>query len=143
MGTRVDFYVGKGLSAKWIGSIGNDGFRPSKGGAQGVGLALINAKTETKFRSAIRKLMDKFSDHVPAEKGWPWPWDDSSITDCSYWFFDNQVWDVHCKFEPCGPVWVPCSDPEPNGDTGERYESVVYPNMSAIRNVRGGWRPIL
>ena len=143
MGTRVDFYIGKGADAEWIGSVGNDGYRPIKGQAPGVGYALINAKSERAFRSAVTRLFNKFSDHVPAKMGWPWPWDDSGTTDCSYWFFDGKVWDVHCKFEPCGPVWVPCDEPEPEGDVGTKYEKVVYPNMSAIRNVRGGWRPIL
>jgi hypothetical protein len=142
MGTRADFYVGKGCDAEWIGSVGNDGFRPHPGGKPaGVGVALLHATTERNFRRALADLTTEIEDHVTPDRGWPWPWNDSRTSDCSYWFFDGGVWDVHCKFESCGPVWVPCSSPEPKN--GHGFESVMFPDMSKVRNVTGGWRSIL
>lgn len=123
MGTRADFYVGKGKQAKWIGSIAWDGYR------DGIDAEVLNATTEDEFVSAITAFFDGRDDVTTPDMGWPWPWDDSSVTDCSYWFFEGQVWDEH------GDKYTPCSV-DLNYDDEDEYEAILaekeaieYPHM--------------
>ena len=85
MGTRADFYLGKDNDAQWIGSIAWDGYR------EGIDEAILQADTETGFINAVTAFLQSRKDATLPEHGWPWPWETSSLTDCSYWFFDGQV----------------------------------------------------
>jgi len=87
MGTRADFYIGKGKEAKWIGSIAYDGHR------ERIDDDVLKAKTENEFLDSVKKFFKGRNDVTLPEDGWPWPWDDSSTTDCSYWFFDGCVYE--------------------------------------------------
>lgn len=82
MGTRADFYVGKGKDAEWLGSIAWDG--------DDIQQLIRKATTEAVFRRAVAKMLAHREDGTPPEKGWPWPWQDSGTTDRSYWFFDGK-----------------------------------------------------
>ncbi|MET4695164.1 hypothetical protein [Endozoicomonas lisbonensis] len=121
MGTRADFYIGKGKDAKWIGSIAWDGYR------DGIDDSILKAETETQFVDAVKAFFKTRKDVTLPEHGWPWPWEDSSTTDCSYWFFDGQVWDE------CDDKYIPCKDPEPEDEYDEDYladkVSIEYPQM--------------
>jgi hypothetical protein len=79
MGTRADFYVGRGEKAEWLGSVAWDGhpenFR-----------AILKAKTETAFRKAVAKELKQRDDATLPADGWPWPWKDSHLTDYAYAF---------------------------------------------------------
>lgn len=83
MGTRADFYVGRGEAAEWIGSIAWDGYR------KGIPRAVLRAKNEEKFRTAVRTILGKREDFTSPEDGWPWPWNDSGTTDCTYHWDSN------------------------------------------------------
>lgn len=136
MGTRADFYVGKGKDAEWIGSIAWDGYR------DGIDEAILKAADDAGFRAAVEAFFKSRDDDatLPAQ-GWPWPWNDSSTSDCSYWFFDGQTWDAlgypHEFFYSCRE--------EVPQDADERYitdghERVEFPDMSARKNVTLGPR---
>ena len=85
MGTRADFYVGRGLEAEWIGSY------PWDGHPEGIGADVLNAKSEQSYRSAVADLLTDDRATLP-EQGWPWPWDDSRTTDFAYAFDSDKVW---------------------------------------------------
>lgn len=122
MGTRADFYMGKGKDAEWIGSIAWDGYR------DGIPDEILNAKTTDEFRSLVSVFLQGREDASFPKDGWPWPWDDSQVTDCSYWFFDGQV------FEDFSRHYYPATKPYPDNDTIENgpdeYEQIAYPDMS-------------
>jgi len=89
MGTRADFYIGTGAGAEWLGSVAGDGYewgeaRPNKG-------TLMGAKTEEEFRAAVDFISKSRDDWTSPEKGWPWPWKNSSITDCVYVFAGHKA----------------------------------------------------
>jgi hypothetical protein len=109
MGTRADFYVGKGKNAQWIGSIAWDGYR------SGIDDAVIKATTEDDFCAAVTRFFVDRDDVTLPVRGWPWPWNTSATTDCSYWFFDGHVWDeIGGKYLSCQLDWP---------ETDEAYEA--------------------
>ena len=137
MGTRADFYVGKNKDAEWIGSIAWDGYR------DGIDKKLLKATTEKQFRNRVKKFLDGRDDSTYPHQGWPWPWDTSATSDCSYWFFDGQVWDAqgnpyptkyYFKISQSGPY-----DDENYIATGKE-EVINFPDMSHIRNLTLGKR---
>jgi hypothetical protein len=174
MGTRSDFYVGKGKDAEWIGSIAWDGYRSgieltapdketiktagrtlriggveikvSKHNAFRKGKHLFDARTEKDFRERTAQFFANRDDVTLPEMGWPWPWDDSSTTDCSYWFFEGRVWDVHYRGSSLNdPVWVRCDKPLPedDGECDELFktcERVLFPNMKKLKKATLGPR---
>jgi hypothetical protein len=99
MGTRADFYVGTGPDAEWLGSIAWDGYRVdemtqahAKNTPDHAACWRIkSAKTEADFRAAVSDLLAINDDATRPEQGWPWPWDDSSITDYAYAFVKGKT----------------------------------------------------
>lgn len=128
MGTRADFYVGKGRDAEWIGSVGYDGYR------EGINGAVLAATDETTFRAAVAAFLERRDDATVPDQGWPWPWDTSATSDCSYWFFDSKVW------EELNGAYLACSEnPDDHPDTAG-LEKIDFPDMSAKKNVTFGPR---
>lgn len=83
MGTRADFYIKKQRMLRadnWIGSIAWDGY------PDGIPAEVLGAQTEQEFRSALAMMASQRNDFTFPEDGWPWPWNDSSITDFAYVF---------------------------------------------------------
>ncbi len=127
MGTRADFYIGKGIDAEWIGSIAWDGGRGC------IDKQVLNCTSEQAFRQAVMDFFKERDDvSLPAD-GWPWPWDDSSTSDCSYWFFDGQIWDA------VDDKYLSVLEDEPTDDNRDTFladkESIDYPDMSEKQNV--------
>jgi hypothetical protein len=118
MGTRADFYVGRGEDAEWIGSVAWDGYPDGfrKGG-------ILNAATEDAFRAAVTRMLGRRDDATTPDLGWPWPWEDSRTTDYAYAFDSGKVW-ASCF----GHEWFDPTKPEPEEDTPK---SAVFPDMSA------------
>ncbi len=127
MGTRADFYVGKGKDAVWIGSIAWDGYR------DGIDGEILIAKTEQEFRDATAQFFSNREDVTEPPAGWPWPWKTSATTDCSYWFFDGKVWDANGSPD----VYIPCDQLPPNEypssqKTLATYEQIEFPDMTHL-----------
>jgi hypothetical protein len=130
MGTRADFYAGKGKDAEWLGSIAWDGYETAE--------AIDAATTEADYRSAVSAFLASRDDATLPEQGWPWPWDNSGTTDCSYWFFDGKVWEESGK-----RYIVRGSMPEDEDEQEahiEKGEVINFPDMSERKSVTFGER---
>jgi hypothetical protein len=95
MGTRADFYLGRGKNATWLGSIAWDGY-PDR-----IPDNVLNAKDESFYLSELRLFFKTRNDVTLPEEGWPWPWGDSGTTDYAYAFDSGQVY-IACY----GYKWV-------------------------------------
>lgn len=134
MGTRADFYVGKGKTAEWIGSIARNGYR------DGIDDAVLSATSEDAFRSAVAKFFSGRDDVTTPGQGWPWPWKDSGTSDCSYWFFDGRSWDA---IGYPTDYWCRCDQPEPDTDVNGWNDGLVrceFPDMRDRMRVTLGKR---
>ena len=82
MGTRSDFYIMEhDGSMQWLGSAFKDG------GPLHTPIELLIQSNETGFEESVLDLL-KSKDSVCKfdGEGWPWPWDDSQLTDYTYIF---------------------------------------------------------
>ncbi len=128
MGTRADFYVGRGKDAEWLGSIAWDGNPEGLEAPQ-----LLAATGEPHYREEVARLLAKCDDGTVPADGWPWPWDDSGTTDYTYAFDGDQVW-----VSAFGTEWFLATEPEP--DEEDRPETAIFPDMTAKQNVTFGKR---
>ncbi|MGW4484304.1 hypothetical protein ACWEOE_10750 [Amycolatopsis sp. NPDC004368] len=124
MGTRADFYVGRGESAEWIGSITWDGY------PDGIDGNVFESDTEDSYRRAVDAFFVKRDDVTRPTEFWPWPWETSATTDYAYAFEDGVVYassfghswfEVDLSAENCG---------EPEEDTPK---DAVFPDMTSRR----------
>jgi hypothetical protein len=120
MGTRADFYIGRGPAAYWIGSIAYDGH---PGGAP---KPLQGVTDETAFFVAVRTILSDESWGVTwARDGWPWPWKNSNTTDYAYAFDEGRVWGT-CF----GRGWWPMEqEPEDKEDVPK---NIQWPSVDAV-----------
>lgn len=133
MGTRADFYVGKGKDSEWLGSIAWDGY-PKGGRIQSI----LETDSEDIYRAAVCIMFDDDRDDVtlPA-RGWPWPWDSSKTTDFAYTFDNGAVW-ISCF----GSLWLEQSLFMAREKSDEQYEQEKeeFPDMTDRKNVTLGPR---
>lgn len=87
MGTRADFYVGDGPKAEWLGSVAWDGYEWAEDSPN----PLESAKTEQQFRDAVAAIAYERDDFTDPSSGWPWPWDDSRLTDYVYFWKEGKT----------------------------------------------------
>lgn len=83
MGTRADFYIGKGETCEWLGSIAWDGYDIPEN--------ILACTNEEVYRDFITAWLQTRNDATFPEDGWPWPWKDSRLTDFAYTFVDGGV----------------------------------------------------
>lgn len=95
MGTRADFYIGRGKLAQWLGSIAYDGYPDDDRLA-----AIISSTSEAEFKQQVIILLSHREDATIPEMGWPWPWNNSQLTDYSYALDGGKVW-----ISPFGEGW--------------------------------------
>lgn len=127
MGTRADFYAGRGPEAEWLGSIAWDGY--PKGVFHASGLPQPSTVTDmTTWRADVSEFLDGRDDGTTPDRGWPWPWDDSGTTDYSYAFDDGKVWGSFF-----GGPWFDASQPQPD-EEDEAGSPAVHPDMSDRKN---------
>jgi len=87
MGTRADFYAGRGKDAEWLGSIAWDGY------PEGIPGSILHAETEDGYREVVGWFLQGRDDaSLPERDGWPWSWTDSGTTDYAYAFDGGKVW---------------------------------------------------
>lgn len=84
MGTRADFYVGRGTNAEWLGSIAFDGYT--------IPDSIRWAKNRGAYRKAVKRFLEGRDDSTFPKDGWPWPWDDSGTTDYAYAFDGKRTY---------------------------------------------------
>lgn len=90
MSTRTDFYIGRGLKAKWIGSC-QDGFTPFECERSEI-LAICNSSTEAQFVKNVTTMIDNpIHSGTTPEKGWMWDYPTSAGSDYIYVFSYKNV----------------------------------------------------
>ena len=134
MGTRADYYVGRGPDAEWLGSTAWDGY------PHGVFEAtpeLFPATVET-WREWVATLLAGRGDATLPGQGWPWPWDNSRTTDFSYAWDRGVIWGSEF-----GHSWFRLDpDAEDFGQSEDDADGpkVDFPDMSARKAVTLGPR---
>ncbi len=130
MGTRADFYVGRGANAEWLGSIAWDGY------PAGVDELVIQAMSERQYRAVLAKFAESRDDWTKPEDGWPWPWEDSGGTDYAY------TWDggPEVLASAYGQGWWAARGDEPEYDEDDAANAAVFPDMKERQNVTFGKR---
>ena len=118
MGTRADFYVGRGEHAEWIGSIAYDGY------PDGIARSELAAKSEKEFRDEVASLIRNRSHGTTPDRGWPWPWDDSRTTDYAYAFDDGAVF-----MSVFGRRWLPVTPDDPGDEYRNSPKVAVFPKF--------------
>ena len=87
MGTRADFYVGRGQDAEWLGSIAFDGYEIDEKRAEALEDSaesrLAHSCSEEAYRLAVAEVLLR-DDATTPERGWPWPWSNSQTSDYAY-----------------------------------------------------------
>jgi len=130
MGTRADFYVGRGVDAEWLGSIAWDGY------PEGIPEAIRETTSERRFRKLVEKFILDREDGTQVSQGWPWPWEDSLLTDFAYAFDGRAVWASCFGYE-----WFKANRKTmPPFYSGVSQKVAVFPNMKAIQSVTFGER---
>jgi hypothetical protein len=129
MGTRADFYVGRGPAAEWLGSVAYDGYPDNR-------YPELECSDEAGFRARVEGILSDEDHATRPEQGWPWPWDDSRTTDYAYAFDAGQVW---CS--GFGRPWLTRAEAlDPERAQGAGGEAAVFPNMKDLQNVTLGPR---
>jgi hypothetical protein len=120
MGTRADFYVGRGITAEWIGSIAWDGY------PDGIDKQVLGCQSPEAFKHAVADFLAPRRDKTLPEQGWPWPWETSSTTDFAY-AFDAGVVYASCF----GGQWFECIAPDAEAPEDDVTTiKAVFPDMS-------------
>lgn len=152
MGTRADFYIGRGPQAEWLGSIAWDGYPKGITSGEWSGGHLFDAASEEEFRVRLETFFQGRDDVTRPGHGWPWPWNDSHLTDYSYAFDDGRVWRTACGPKPrqtCAvcdhdkAVWITATeDVQGRTDDDEALTGPVteFPDMRDRKNVTLGKR---
>lgn len=134
MGTRADFYLGRGRDAVWLGSFAWDG-DPATVATRLSLDAGQHIASEADWRESVAAMLKATADATYPEMGWPWPWEDSTTTDYAYaWVHPEAEVMVSCFGSPWVELPVVLATPDDWVDT--RTSPAVFPNMKAIQNVR-------
>jgi hypothetical protein len=126
MGSKADFYMGRGIESEWLGSIQWDGMPAS------IPSGIINANLEETYREEVDSFLVIRGDGVHADAGWPWKWDTSHGTKYAY-AFDTKTC---CVMASCfGSSWWLASKTEPEHTTLKR-KAASFPDMAMAK--KGG-----
>jgi len=131
MGTRADFYIGKPETGEWIGSIALDGYPD---GIANKNKDVLTASTEVAFREAVAAMLDADRHSTIPAQGWPWPWNDGTLTDFSYLFDDGKV-----MASSWGNVLFDPLQPQPEIEDQQKSK-LSWVNMAAKKKVTLGPR---
>jgi hypothetical protein len=127
MGTRADFFIGRGDNSRWLGSVPYDGFIASNKTPFGVSVKVLEAKSEEEFESRVEEFFeekermtiehrramkeqgfDNYGDDsviiIRPNEPWPWPWPEFSYSDYSYAFDQGKVWCCHMFYDWYDPL---------------------------------------
>lgn len=127
MGTRADFYMGRGKDSEWLGSIGWDGY------PEGIDDDLLQSTTPESFKAAVEAFLVKENGIFPYQ-GWPWPWDNSQTTDYAYAFEGGEV-HASCF----GHQWFDPKADEPSVEEGDNDgKPTSFPDMRGRQNLNLG-----
>lgn len=130
MGTRADFYIKtEKEELVWLASIAWDGY--PDGVDDENDYALLKSETQTAYIENLQRYLGIRKDVTLPERGWPWPWDDSTTTDYAYCFHNGMVYANNF-----GNGWfnaVKSLDEENERDIIWEHP---FPDMKDIKNIR-------
>lgn len=149
MDERADFYVGRGETAEWLGSITWNGYPKALAfESEGVelpvlgepevtvstfrslgGTKALTATMEKTFREGVLELAASRSDFVVPAQGWPWPWPSSALTDYAYAFDSDAVYASHRGSEWFVVNLRRAKGGEPPRNTTPTPAGVAFPRM--------------
>lgn len=131
MGTRADFYIGRGPEAEWLASIAWDGY------PAGIDAKVLKAKSVKAFKNALEKFFVERDDVTRPKDGWPWPWNDSCTTDYAYAFDEGKGKVYAACF---GHKWFCCNPLREPKDNGSPSKQCIFPDMTQVQNTTFGKR---
>ena len=142
MGTRADFYIGRGKDAEWLGSVAGDG-NPEGGDDHGTYAEVFDAGDEKAFRTKVGEVLARRDDGTMPEHGWPWPWEDSCTTDWAYAIDEGVVY-----ASAFGAPWIEVAKyleldeagQEAYGESVPKDGGIEHPNMKDRQDVTLGRR---
>ena len=123
--TKADFYTGHGKSAEWIGSIFRDGM-PDK-----IEEDILFSTTISQYERRVKTMLVKKKDSILPGDGWPWLWQDSKMTDFSYFFFNEKVYTSFMGGVLFDPILVKAGEDLKSSFIG--FDPPVFPNMKEIK----------
>lgn len=163
MGTRADFYVKRDKELIWLGSTAWDGYGVANANDEGryspneketrstdyLEYLIHHSTDESEYISLVAEYIEKRKDGTHPSQGWPWPWDNSKLTDECYVFDTNQLlrmrdhdgnYDDHST--PCVFAYVGDELYDENDESLPVIPkaSLCVPDMSDIQNVAAGKR---
>lgn len=133
MGTRADFYVGRGEEAEWLGSIAMDGY-PDPPGCPHALFEPTAPANESDYRARVETILSNVKHATRPADGWPWPWEDSRTTDYAY------AWDDGVKLARFGRCWHDSLEAERLATRDGDRKQCVFPNMEDRQSVTIGKR---
>lgn len=114
IGTRADFWIGRGTDAEWLGSI-------SWGGEPENLPTVLKQTCCMGYKVAVQRLLPTREDATLPRQGWPWPYLTSAGTDYAYTWDDGQLLVSHF-----GKTWQPANSCK---DVPTVKSKVPMPNM--------------
>jgi hypothetical protein len=134
MGTRADFYVGMD-NGEWLGSIAWDGY-PSE-----IPDSIKLAGTEGEYRDAVDTLLRSRDDGTLPAMGWPWPWNDSALTDWAYaWDPAHDYHSAAVMASSFGSPWMFCPKEGDGPDEPPEGDAPLFTDMTDRKRVTLGAR---
>lgn len=118
MGTRADFYTEKDKKLNWLGSIGMDGM------PNNMESNIISSTSGYSFKKNVKSFLNNRGDATFPKDGWPWPWNDSNMTDYSYVYLSKPKKVGITNFG----VWQEIE----GGIVEKEITGILFPNMSEI-----------
>lgn len=126
MGTKADFYTKDGDVLTWHGSIENDGSE------RHIPDYLINSSCNEEFLLNLDKFLKNRHDAKLPDKGWPWFYPTSKLTEFSYimWEEKGAVF-ISAHNSPCYTIYnykdyhKRSKDAESKGKTIEDWKSFI------------------
>jgi len=99
MGTRADFYIDRNNKIEWIGSLYKDGH------PWNIPTDILIQINPVMFEELTIDFLESQNSSIRKNgDAWPWPWEDSLMTDYSYIFKMNKVFayspEIKCLFDP-------------------------------------------
>jgi hypothetical protein len=119
--TKADFYTGYEKMAEWLGSIYRDGM-PDR-----IGEDIIFSVTIAQYERRVKTMLVKKKDSVLPGDGWPWLWDDSRMTDFSYFFFNEKVYASFMGGVLFDPILIKAGEDLNSSFIG--FDPPEFPNM--------------
>jgi hypothetical protein len=153
MSTRADFYIKKSDNKlEWLGSIAFDGYD--------IGV-IEKAKTEIEFKKYLNEFFEGRNDVTLPSQGWPWPWNNSKLTDeCYVWITDTgtflgkagdgrlwKMWEGEDYKDYSIPaVFIPANENPGYDDNTDTFSEPIemielcVPDMSHLKKIAVGMR---